>query len=215
LNPLEQANGIHRLIAEFGLTHDAAAKAVGRSRSAVSNLLRLRDLAKPVQGVSSWAASSTWVTRARSSRCRRGSKRRRPRGWSRKDCPCGKPNGLVHQFAHPGRRGGKRSARAADPDLARLEETLAETLGAKVTIEPKGVGTASSSSAIRASSSSTAFSPSCAHRPVISFLRELWNYMRVRRKYWLLPIMIAMAVLGALIVLSQGSVIAPFIYTLF
>ena len=50
---------------------------------------------------------------------------------------------------------------------------------------------------------------------MISFLRELWNYMRVRRKYWLLPIMIAMAVLGALVVLSQGSVIAPFIYTLF
>ena len=50
---------------------------------------------------------------------------------------------------------------------------------------------------------------------MISFLRELWSYMRVRRKYWLLPIMIAMAVLGALIVLSQGSVIAPFIYTLF
>ena len=49
LNPLEQANGIHRLIAEFGLTHDAAAKAVGRSRSAVTNLLRLRELAKPVQ----------------------------------------------------------------------------------------------------------------------------------------------------------------------
>ena len=50
---------------------------------------------------------------------------------------------------------------------------------------------------------------------MISFLRELWNYMRVRRKYWLLPIMIAMALLGALIVLAQGSAIAPFIYTLF
>jgi hypothetical protein len=50
---------------------------------------------------------------------------------------------------------------------------------------------------------------------VISFLRELWGYIRVRRKYWLLPLMIAMALLGALIVLSQGSVIAPFIYTLF
>ena len=49
LNPLEQANGLHRLIDEFGLTHDAAAKAVGRSRSAVTNLLRLRELAKPVQ----------------------------------------------------------------------------------------------------------------------------------------------------------------------
>ena len=50
---------------------------------------------------------------------------------------------------------------------------------------------------------------------MISFLRELWRYMRVRRKYWLLPIMLAMAALGALIVLSQGSAIAPFIYTLF
>ena len=50
---------------------------------------------------------------------------------------------------------------------------------------------------------------------MISFLRELWNYMRVRRKYWLLPIMIAMALLGVLIVLSQGSAIAPYIYTLF
>jgi hypothetical protein len=50
---------------------------------------------------------------------------------------------------------------------------------------------------------------------VISFLQELWRYMRARRKYWLLPIMVAMALLGALIVLSQGSAIAPFIYTLF
>jgi hypothetical protein len=49
----------------------------------------------------------------------------------------------------------------------------------------------------------------------MSFLRELWSYLRTRRKYWLVPIMIAMALLGALIVLSQGSVIAPFIYTLF
>jgi ParB family chromosome partitioning protein len=49
LNPLEEAQGLQRLIDEFGLTHEAAAKAVGRSRSAVSNLLRLNQLAKPVQ----------------------------------------------------------------------------------------------------------------------------------------------------------------------
>jgi ParB family chromosome partitioning protein len=47
---------------------------------------------------------------------------------------------LVHQYAHPGRRGGRRAARAADPDLARLQEELAEALGAKVTIEPKANG---------------------------------------------------------------------------
>jgi ParB family chromosome partitioning protein len=49
LNPLEEARGLARLIDEFGLTHEAAAKAVGRSRSAVSNLLRLNGLAPPVQ----------------------------------------------------------------------------------------------------------------------------------------------------------------------
>jgi ParB family chromosome partitioning protein len=49
LNPLEEAQGIHRLIADFNFTHEQAASAVGRSRSAVSNLLRLLNLAKPVQ----------------------------------------------------------------------------------------------------------------------------------------------------------------------
>jgi ParB family transcriptional regulator, chromosome partitioning protein len=49
LNPLEEAQGIHRLIADFSFTHEQAANAVGRSRSAVSNLLRLLNLAKPVQ----------------------------------------------------------------------------------------------------------------------------------------------------------------------
>lgn len=49
LNPLEEAQGIHRLITDFGFTHEQAAGAVGRSRSAVSNLLRLLNLAKPVQ----------------------------------------------------------------------------------------------------------------------------------------------------------------------
>jgi ParB family chromosome partitioning protein len=49
LNPLEEAQGIHRLISDFSFTHEQAASAVGRSRSAVSNLLRLLNLAKPVQ----------------------------------------------------------------------------------------------------------------------------------------------------------------------
>ena len=51
LNPLEEAQGLQRLIKEFGLTHEAAAGAVGRSRSAASNLLRLLNLADPVQGM--------------------------------------------------------------------------------------------------------------------------------------------------------------------
>jgi hypothetical protein len=48
-----------------------------------------------------------------------------------------------------------------------------------------------------------------------SFIRELWAFMRARKKYWLLPIFIALALFGGLIILTQGSAIAPFIYTLF
>jgi len=51
LNPLEEAQGLHRLTSEFGLTHEQAAQSVGRSRSAASNLLRLLHLAEPVQGM--------------------------------------------------------------------------------------------------------------------------------------------------------------------
>jgi len=49
----------------------------------------------------------------------------------------------------------------------------------------------------------------------MSFIKELWTFMRVRKKFWLVPILIVMALLGALIVLAQGSAVAPFIYTLF
>tara|TARA_B100001996_G_C18127570_1_gene387703 strand:- start:39 stop:191 length:153 start_codon:yes stop_codon:yes gene_type:complete len=50
---------------------------------------------------------------------------------------------------------------------------------------------------------------------MISFFREFWEFLRERKKYWLLPIIIFLALFGALIVLSQGSVVAPFIYTIF
>ena len=49
----------------------------------------------------------------------------------------------------------------------------------------------------------------------MSFLKELWAFMRARKKYWLLPIMIMMLLFGSLIVLTQGSAVAPFIYTIF
>jgi hypothetical protein len=48
-----------------------------------------------------------------------------------------------------------------------------------------------------------------------SFLSELWAFLRVRKKLWLAPIIIVMVLLGGLLILAQGSVIAPFIYTLF
>lgn len=48
-----------------------------------------------------------------------------------------------------------------------------------------------------------------------SFLAELWMFLRVRKKYWLLPIILMMVVFGGLLVLVQGSAVAPFLYTLF
>ena len=50
---------------------------------------------------------------------------------------------------------------------------------------------------------------------MLSFLKEFWEFLKVRKKYWLLPIIIVLALFGALIVLSQGSAVAPFIYTNF
>ena len=49
----------------------------------------------------------------------------------------------------------------------------------------------------------------------MGFFAELWSFMRVRKKYWLLPIFLMMAVFGGLIVLTQGTAVAPFIYTIF
>lgn len=49
----------------------------------------------------------------------------------------------------------------------------------------------------------------------MSFLAELWRFLLVRKKFWLLPILAVMVLFGGLVVLTQGSAVAPFIYTLF
>jgi hypothetical protein len=49
----------------------------------------------------------------------------------------------------------------------------------------------------------------------MDFLIELWAFMRTRKKFWLLPVFVMMVVFGGLVVLSQGSAVAPFIYTIF
>ena len=50
---------------------------------------------------------------------------------------------------------------------------------------------------------------------MVGFLGEIWAFLKVRKKFWLLPILLVMVMLGGLIVLTQGSAVAPFIYTLF
>ena len=136
LNPLEEAHGIRRLIDEFKMTHESAAQAVGRSRSAVTNLLRLTQLAPPVQemllagdidmgharallGVAAIAQTAL----AREVVTRRLSVRE----VERRIRSAGRP---------------AASKKKADPDVARLADELAAAIGAKVQIKsgPKGNG---------------------------------------------------------------------------
>jgi ParB family transcriptional regulator, chromosome partitioning protein len=139
LNPLEEAQGLERLIAEFGLTHDGAAKAVGRSRSAVTNLLRLRELSKPVQEYLLSGQLDMGHARALlglpAGPQVAAAARIVAQGLSVRET-----ERLAHAMAHPGRKKAKPGVQRGDPDLARLVETLAEALGAKVAIEPKKGG---------------------------------------------------------------------------
>jgi ParB family chromosome partitioning protein len=142
LNPLEEAIGLQRLIEEFGLTHEAAAKAVGRSRSAVTNLLRLTSLAKPAQeyllngGMEMGHARAMLALpiaqqAATAARVVNGNLSVR------------ETERLVFTLLNPAQREARRNARRGhDADTARLETDLAEKLGAKVTIEVgrKGAG---------------------------------------------------------------------------
>jgi hypothetical protein len=49
----------------------------------------------------------------------------------------------------------------------------------------------------------------------MDFIREIWAFIRIRKRYWLVPVLLVMGLLGGLLVLTQGSAVAPFIYTLF
>jgi ParB family chromosome partitioning protein len=139
LNPLEEAAGLQRLIDEFGMTHQQAADAVGRSRPAASNLLRLLQLAKPAQDL--LMAGDIEMGHARAILA----------------APKNEQGRLAAEVADKGysvRETEKRIARELNPqthkhaseksrDLLRLEEELADTIGAdvKVSSNRKGAGT--------------------------------------------------------------------------
>ena len=134
LNPLEEAQGLARLIEEFGLTHDAAAKAVGRSRSAVSNLLRLITLAKPVQEYLLSGALEMGHARALlalPTAQQAGAAARVVNG----QLSVRETERLVHALQGADKPKAKRALRGHDADTARLEIELAEALGAKVRID--------------------------------------------------------------------------------
>ena len=136
LNPLEEAKGLQRLIDEFGLTHEAAAKAVGRSRSAVSNLLRLNALAPPVQEYVLDGALEMGHARALLPlpvEQQSGAAARVVNGA----LSVRETERLVHGLLNPAKRAARRRSKPAyDADTARLENEMGEALGAVVHIEP-------------------------------------------------------------------------------
>jgi ParB family chromosome partitioning protein len=103
LDPLEEAQGLARLIDEFGLTHEAAAKAVGRSRSAVTNLLRLTALPKPVQEYLHARALEMGHARALLA-LPAAEQARWPRAWSKQGCRCARRSGWCTGSPTPGGR---------------------------------------------------------------------------------------------------------------
>ena len=137
LNPLEEAQGIHRLIQEFSMTHQTAAEAVGRSRVAVTNLLRLLNLAKPVQSLlmngeldMGHARALLALTHAKQVDSAQEVVKR---GLSVREA-----ERLVARVLNP----QEKKEPSKDRDVARLEEDLSEKLGASVHISAnrKGAG---------------------------------------------------------------------------
>lgn len=131
LNPLEEANGIKRLIDEFGMTHQAAAEAVGRSRTAVTNLLRLLNLAKPVQQLVMQGRIDMGHARAllslEGAQQIAAAEHIAQAGLSVREAEA-----LVKRAASTSAKPVKKSL---DKDVKRLEEELSDILGAEVQIQ--------------------------------------------------------------------------------
>ncbi len=138
LNALEQARALARLVEEFGLTHQEAAEAVGRSRSAVSNLLRLLELEPEVQRLVEEGALEMGHARAllalSGAAQREAAARVAAKGLSVRET-----ERLVRRLARGG-ASAPPAPPARDPDVARLERWLGERLGAPVRIEHRARG---------------------------------------------------------------------------
>jgi ParB family chromosome partitioning protein len=134
LNPLEEAQGIQRLIDEFELTHQAAAEAVGRSRAAVTNLLRLLNLTPPVQAM--LLAGEIEMGHARALLAVDGATQIE---WAQRTMQRGMTvRELEKALAGEGRE--RPPPARPDPDVAALERRLADRLGRRVELRARGSG---------------------------------------------------------------------------
>ena len=135
LNPMEEATGIQRLIDEFNMTHQAAAEAVGRSRSAVTNLLRLLNLAKPVQAMV--LEQQLDMGHARALLALTHPKQNEAAHMIvQKQLSVRETERLVGQLLNPPIAAIKK----IDRDIQRLEENLSDRLGTRVNIQSRKGG---------------------------------------------------------------------------
>ena len=141
LNPLEEAGALQRLIEEFGLTHQAAAEAVGRSRVAVSNLLRLMELAEEVKQLLEQRSIEMGHARALLGLTSRRQQIEVANLVAKKGLSVRDTEALVRRLLSPA-TASAAEPKPKDPDIHRLERELADKLGAKVAFEhaPSGKG---------------------------------------------------------------------------
>jgi ParB family chromosome partitioning protein len=139
LNPLEEARALERLIAEFGVTHEQAADAVGRSRAAVSNLLRLLQLAPEVAEMVEKRLLEMGHARALLGLANRREQVSAAQRVVRENLSVRDTEALVRQLLAPatekGQAGSSAAAQKEDPNVRALQQDLADKLGAKVLIQ--------------------------------------------------------------------------------
>jgi ParB family chromosome partitioning protein len=147
LNPLEEARALERLVAEFGVTHQQAAEAVGRSRAAVTNLLRLLDLAPEVALMVEKRQLEMGHARALLALANRREQAQAAQTVVRDGLSVRATEALVRRLtAPPGsgpdpvRKGGNAAAQQGDPNVLALQQDLSERLGAKVLIQQESGG---------------------------------------------------------------------------
>ena len=139
LNPLEEAGALLRLIEEFGLTHQAAAEAVGRSRAAVSNLLRLMELADEVKELLEQRRIEMGHARALLGLTSRRQQIEVAALVAKKSLSVRETEALVRRIINP-QTGNPQTAKTVDPDIQRLERDLTDKLGAKVAFQHAASG---------------------------------------------------------------------------
>jgi ParB family chromosome partitioning protein len=140
LNPLEEARALERLISEFGITHQQAADAVGRSRAAVSNLLRLLELPEEITAFVERRELEMGHARALLGLTQRRHQVEVGSLVAKKGLSVRETEALVRSMLSKAGGAPAKESRALDPNVQRLQDELSEKLGAPVKIEHSGAG---------------------------------------------------------------------------